>query len=157
MSDTTKTELETIQEQIAVLKAQKELNQVKEQVVDQETPAPVKEQRRETRATSTGENFRQIKSSRVRAWGTVASHVFLPPVASAVYCSKTEKWAPFFIGTGMAVVGVPLAFVDMGITAGLLAPITSAVMIVNQVKDDRRRQGFIGPEEADVAYFSRSF
>ena len=57
----------------------------------------------------------------------------------------------------MAVVGVPLAVVDMGITAGLLAPITSAVMIVNQVKDDRRRQGFIGPEEADVAYFSRSF
>jgi len=142
MTDTNKTELETLQEEIAVLKAQKELN---------------REKKRVTSAPPTCENFRQIKSSRVRSWGAVVGHIILPPVASAVYCSKTEKWAPFFIGTGVAVVGIPLAVIDMGITAGVFAPIASAAMIVNQVKDDRRRQGFIGPEEADVEYFSQSF
>ena len=30
-------------------------------------------------------------------------------------------------------------------------------MIINQVKDDRRRQQFIGPEEADMAAFSKGF
>ena len=137
MSDTTKTEIETLQEQI---------NQLKEQ-----------DKKRTPISPSMCENFRQIKSSRVRAWGAVVGHIILPPVASAVYCAKTEKWAPFLIGTGVAVVGAPLALIDMGITMGFVAPVTSAVMIVNQVKDDRRRQGFIGPEEADVEYFSRSF
>jgi hypothetical protein len=145
MSETTKTELETLQEEIAVLKAKKELN---------------RERRREDptlNRDSSCEDLRQVKSSRVRAWAVATGHILLAPLASVVYCTKTEKWTPFFVGTGMAVVGIPLAVIDMGVTSGILAPITSAAMIINQVKDDRRRQGFIGPEEADVAYFSRSF
>jgi hypothetical protein len=30
-------------------------------------------------------------------------------------------------------------------------------MIINQVKDDRRRQQFISPEEADMAAFAKGF
>ena len=47
--------------------------------------------------------------------------------------------------------------IDLGITLGIAAPVTSAAMLINQVKDDRRRQQFIGPEQADMAYFAKGF
>lgn len=101
------------------------------------------------------EQLRQTKSARVRCWGVAVSHLFLPPIASIVYAVKTGKWTGTLVATGVGVVGIPLAVVDFGVTAAIAAPITSAAMIINQVKDDRRRQQFIGPEEADMAYFAR--
>ena len=113
-------------------------------------PNQAKQSRRQEKA-------RQVKSSRVRCWGVAVSHFFLPPLASIVYASKTGRWAPTIVATGVGVVGIPLAIVDMGITACIAAPLTSAAMIINQVKDDRRRQKFIGPEEADAIFFAKSF
>ena len=102
------------------------------------------------------EEERQVKSSRVRCWGVAIWHLLpLPFIPSIVYATKTGKWVPTAVATGVAAVGVPLAVVDFGLTCGLVAPATSAIMLINQVKEDRRRQQFIGPEEADVAYFSR--
>lgn len=103
------------------------------------------------------EEQRQVKSSRVRCWGVALSHFVLAPVASIVYSAKTGKWTPTLVATGAAVVAVPVAAIDMGITLTFVPPITSAVMIINQVKEDRRRQAFTGPEEADMAYFSKTF
>ena len=103
------------------------------------------------------EHVRQIKSARVRCWGIALSHFLIAPLASVVYATKTGKWAPTMIATGAAVVAVPIAAVDYGITLSLAPPITSAVMLINQVKDDRRRQQFIGPEQADMAYFAKGF
>ena len=103
------------------------------------------------------EEMRQIKSARVRCWGVALSHLFVPPIVSIVYATKTGKWAPTLVATGVGVVGIPLMAVDLGITLGVVAPVTSAAMIINQVKDDRRRQQFIGPEQADMAYFAKGF
>ena len=103
------------------------------------------------------EEERQIKSARVRCWGVALSHFLLAPVASVVYGAKTGKWTPTMVATGAAVVGVPLAAIDMGLTFAFAPPIASTVMIINQVKEDRRRQQFFGPEQADMAYFARSF
>ena len=103
------------------------------------------------------EQMRQIKSSRVRCWGVALSHCILPPISSVVYATKTGKWAPTLVATGVGVIGIPLMAVDLGITLGVVAPVTSAAMIINQVKEDRRRQQFIGPEQADMAYFAKGF
>jgi len=103
------------------------------------------------------EEARQVNSARVRCWGVALAHFALPPVASVAYSVKTGKWAPTLVATGAAIVAIPVAAVDFGITLTLVPPITSAVMIINQVKDDRRRQQFISPEEADMAAFSKGF
>ena len=101
------------------------------------------------------EEERQIKSARTRCWGVALSHFILAPVASIAYGVKVGKWAPTLTATGVALVATPVAMIDYGITFTLVPPITSAVMIINQVKDDRRRQQLIGPEQADAAYFAR--
>jgi len=103
------------------------------------------------------EEQRQVTSSRVRCWGVVLSHFVLPPVASVVYGAKVGKWTPTLVATGAAAVCVPVAAIDFGICLSTVPGITSAVMLINQVKEDRRRQAFTGPEEADMAYFSKSF
>ena len=53
---------------------------------------------------------------------------------SVIYSTKTEKWAPTLV-TGVAAIGLPLAVVDGGIVA--VRPITSIVMTLNQVQEDR--------------------
>ena len=103
------------------------------------------------------EEMRQIKSARVRCWGVAVSHFFLAPLASVIYATKTGKWAPTLVATGVGVVGIPMMAIDLGVTLGIAAPVTSAAMLINQVKDDRRRQQFIGPEQADMAYFAKEF
>ena len=161
MSDNTSTtstqELAELKAQIELLKAKKEVQQYEQKVTEEVKEPQVREADRYSAALSAGEEFRQVKSARVRCWGVALGHLFLPPVASIVYATKTEKWAPTLVATGVAVVGIPLAMADMGLTAAVAAPVTSALMTINQIKDDRKRKQFVGPEEADVAYFSRSF
>ena len=150
-------ELAELKAQIEIMKAKKEVAEYEEKVTQEAKDPVVRETERYTAAAKSGEDFRQVKSSRVRCWGVVLGHMLMAPVASIIYSAKTEKWAPTLVATGVAAVGVPFAFVDMGITATIAAPVTSIVMTVNQVKEDRKRQGFVSPEEADAAYFSRSF
>ncbi len=150
-------ELQNLKDQIEILKAKKEVAEYEEKVTQEVKDPQVRETKRYNAAAASGEDFRQIKSSRVRCWGVVLAHFFMAPVASVVYSAKTERWAPTLAATGVFAVGVPLVVVDAGLTATLAAPVTSIVMTVNQVKEDRKRKGFVSPEQADAAYFSRSF
>lgn len=150
-------ELQDLKTQIELIKAKKEVAEYEKKVTEAAKDPVVRETERVTAATMAGEDFRQVKSARVRCWGAVLAHLFCAPVASFVYSAKTEKWAPTLVATGVAAFGVPAAFVDAGLTFGVVAPVTSMVMTVKQVQEDRKRKGFVSPEEADVAYFTRSF
>ena len=150
-------ELANVKAQIEALKAKKEIAEYEEKVTQEAKDPVVRETEKKTAALMAGEDFRQVKSSRVRCWGVVLGHLLCAPVASVLYSVKTEKWAPTVVATGLAAVGVPLAILDAGVTATIAAPVTSMVMTVNQIKEDRKRKGFVGPQEADVAYFTRSF
>ena len=150
-------ELQALKEQIELIKAKKEVAEYEEKVTEAAKDPVVRETERVVAAAHAGEDFRQVKSSRVRCWGVVLGHLLCAPVASVLYSVKTEKWAPTVVATGLAAVGVPLAILDAGVTATIAAPVTSMVMTVNQIKEDRKRKGFVGPQEADVAYFTRSF
>ena len=95
-----------------------------------------------------------LKRAKTRCWGIWLSHFFLAPVASAVYSAKTNNWLPFGIATGVAVVGLPLAVIDLGITSAIVAPVTSAAMLSGKVQEARRKKGFFLPEEAEAALYN---
>ena len=95
-----------------------------------------------------------LKRAKTRCWGIWLSHFFLAPVASGVYAAKTNNWLPFGIATGVAVIGLPLAIVDLGITTAIAAPITSAAMLSGKVCEARRKRGIIIPEEAEAKLFN---
>ena len=95
-----------------------------------------------------------LKRAKTRCWGIWLSHFFLAPVASAVYSAKTNNWAPFGIATGVAVIGLPLAVIDLGITSAIVAPVTSAAMLSGKVQEARRKKGFFIPEEAEAALYN---
>ena len=108
--------------------------------------------------TTTTSNYQEVvdlKRARVRCWGVGISHFFLAPVASVVYAAKTDNWLPTAIATGVFVVGMPLALFDIGITAGIVAPATSAIMFINKTQESRRKLGIISAEEADAKLFTR--
>ena len=95
-----------------------------------------------------------LKRAKTRCWGIWLSHFFMAPVASAVYSAKTNNWAPFGIATGVAVIGLPLAVIDLGITSAIVAPVTSAAMLSGKVQEARRKKGFFIPEEAEAALYN---
>ena len=96
-----------------------------------------------------------LKQARVRVWGVVASHLVAAPVASVVYAIKTENWVPTLVGTGVAIVGLPLAMIDLGITASIIAPVTSAALFIKRGMTKRQEFQFLTPEQADLALFEK--
>ena len=97
--------------------------------------------------------LKELKQAKTRCWGIWLGHLALAPVASVAYAAKTENWAPTLIATGIALVGIPLAVFDVGITTGIVAPVTSAAMLSNKVQQARRKQKFLLPEQAEAAYY----
>ena len=92
-----------------------------------------------------------LKQARVRVWGVVVSHLVAAPIASVVYAIKTENWVPTLVGTGVAIVGIPLALVDLGITASIGAPVASAALFIKRGIHKRQEHQFLTPEQADAA------
>ena len=98
---------------------------------------------------------KDLKRAKTRCWGIWVSHFFLAPIASVVYAAKTENWLPTAVATGVAVVGVPLAVIDLGITTCIVAPVTSAAMLAGKVQEARRKQGLFIPEEAEAKLYQK--
>ena len=96
-----------------------------------------------------------LKQARTRVWGVVVSHLVAAPIASVVYALKTENWIPTLVGTGVAIVGLPLAMVDLGITATIVAPVSSAGLFIQRTLKKREENQLLTPEQADVALFEK--
>ena len=97
------------------------------------------------------QKYKLASSARNRIWAIwVLNLLVSPPIGTAIYCSKQRNWAPFFIGTLLFVIGLPLSVVDLGITAFIIAPIVATVMLSGKTSDARRQLGVILPEEADL-------
>ena len=96
-----------------------------------------------------------LKQARVRVWGVVVSHLVAAPISSVVYAIKTENWVPTLVATGVGIVGIPLAVIDAGITAGVLAPVSSAALFIRRGLKKREEFQFLTPEQADLALFEK--
>ena len=77
-------------------------------------------------------------------------HMFtVPPVVSAIYCGKTNNWIPFLSATGAAVISLPLALFDAGLTFFIAPPVTSAVLLTTKATSRRNQLGIVDPLQAD--------
>ena len=101
-------------------------------------------------------NYEEIvdyKRAKTRCWGVWVSHLLCAPIASVVYAAKTENWLPTCVATGVAVVGIPLAMIDLGFTAGIAAPVTSAAMLCGKVSEARTKRKVFMPEQAEAELY----
>lgn len=99
--------------------------------------------------------YRLIMSARTRVWAIILLHLLCSPVGSAVYSGKQGNWGAFLAGTGIFVIGLPLMIFDLGITAFILAPAASILILANKATESRRQLGVYGPEQADILLYSK--
>lgn len=99
--------------------------------------------------------YKLIQTARNRVWAIILLHILFAPVGSAVYSAKQGNWLAFGAGTGIFIVGLPFALFDLGITAFILAPVASALILANKTTESRRRLGIFGPEQADEMQFAK--
>ena len=95
-----------------------------------------------------------IQQARTRVWAIILLHLLFAPIGSVVYSAKQGNWLAFGAGTGIFVVGLPFMLFDLGITAFILAPVASALILCNKATEARRRLKVYGPEQADEMFFS---
>ena len=124
--------------------AQRELDQLKAGKMPVEEPSVA------GNAAIAGEQIGDLKLARVRQGMNGLFHFLLAPVASVYYGSKTGYWMPTLAATGVAVVAVPLAVVDLGFTFAVAPPLTSCLMMCNKSSEKRRQLGILMPEQADA-------
>ena len=99
--------------------------------------------------------YKLIQQARTRIWAIILLHILCSPLGSAIYSGKQNNWLAFGAGTGIFIVGLPLAIFDLGITAFILAPVASILILANKSTEARRRLGIFGPEQADALQYAK--
>ena len=99
--------------------------------------------------------YQLVAAARTRNWAIILTHFLCAPIASAVYASKQKNPAAFFAATAVAIVGPPLAVLDMGFTLGIGAPAVSIVTLCAKGGESRRRLGIMCPEQADALLYQQ--
>ena len=94
-----------------------------------------------------------MKASSVRCVPLWGFHALCPPIASLVYCAKTNYWMPAIAATASFCVTLPLDMAGLLVTSTFVPPIVSAGMITSRVKRSRRDLGIVMPEEADAMLY----
>ena len=147
MTETTPQSLEAIQAEIEEVKKQKELEAAKREL-EQLKSAPA--QTTAGNRAIAAEQLYDLKLARVRQGLNGLFHFFGGPFASVFYGAKTGYWVPTLVGTGVAVVAVPVAAIDFGFTFAVAPAATSCLMMCSKSSEKRRQLGILMPEQADA-------
>ena len=150
MTETTQT-VEDLKAELEALKeAQKEkdeLETLKQQIEDLKAGKP---QYKAAPGVSITPTERDVKQAAVRQVICGFTHALFGPGASVYYSAKTGYWIPTLAATGAFFVAVPVALIDFGFTAAVAPPTVSALMVITQSQEKRRRLGIQMPEQADA-------
>jgi len=150
---TTQETISELRAEIEELKAQRELDAVKEELNSLKAkPSEVQPQK----SSITQSEIQDTKVAAVRQNNNALAHFVGGPIASIYYGVKTSYWTPTLAATGVAVVCLPVALVDYGITLSVVPPLTSCLLMCNKSTENRRKLGISMPEKADelLAKFS---
>ena len=142
--------LEEMQAEIAALKeqriqelqlaaAQRELDQLKAGKM------PV-----ETTVVDTEATVKDVKLARVRQGIAITAHVIGGPIAAGFYGAQTGHWTPALAATGVAILSLPVAIVDLGFTFAVAPPAAACVLLCTKSNEKRRKLGITMPEQADA-------
>ena len=101
------------------------------------------------------EEVQELDTARVRGWAYFAGAYLTGPIWPAVIASRTKCWTPFWAGLGLGVISLPFAFMDLGIISSVPAAGLGTYLMAEKSKEKRRKLGFVTPEQADVAKFSK--
>ena len=143
--DELKAELEALK---AEQKEKDELESLKQQINDIKEGKP--QYKEGPPGVSLAPTERDVKQAAVRQVVCGFTHALFGPGASIYYSAKTGYWLPTLAATGSFFVAVPLALVDFGFTAAVAPPTVSALMVITQSQEKRRRLGITMPEQADA-------
>ena len=99
--------------------------------------------------------YKLIQSAKTRVWAIIILHLLCSPLGSAIYSGKQGNWTAFAAGTGIFVIGLPLMVLDLGITAFILAPVVSVLILANRATESRRKLGVYGPEQAEMLMYTK--
>ena len=97
-----------------------------------------------------------IKTAGVRLWGMGIGVFMTGPIMSAYYSIRTQNWFPTLTGTAVAIVGVPLAAADLGVTTVFAAPATTIVMFAKSTMKKRDELQILTPEQADCLLWEKT-
>ena len=144
------TKLENLNQQIAEMKAEVELEELKSKK-DQVTE-PVIEFSQERL-----NNQQDVESARIRGWAYFVGAYVSGPIWPCLVANRTGQWAPFWVGLGLGVATLPAMFLDLGILSSIPAAAAGTAMMSNKTKQKRRELGVVCAEEADMLRFRKSF
>ena len=130
-----------LKKEIADLTADKEVEDLRRQLDELKNPTET------TKLSCAEEN--DILQARVRCAQLGVWHFIGGPIASWTYSVRTRNYIPSLVGTAVAIVGIPAALVDLGITLCVGAPVSAAALHIVNTTEKRRKLGITLPEEAD--------
>ena len=144
--------IEDLKKEIAELNADKEVADLKAQI--EALKNPPSNDKDSKKLSCQEEN--DVLQARIRCVQCGVFHFIGGPIASWVYSVKSRNYIPSLVGTGIAVVGLPLALVDLGLTLCVGAPVAAAALHITNATEKRRKLGITLPEEADEILFERA-
>ena len=103
------------------------------------------------------QQVKDLQTARCRGWAYFLGAYFTGPIWPGVVANRTGEWTPFWVGLGLGVASLPLAFLDLGIFTSIPAAGVGTAMMASKSKDKRRLLNIVNPEQADVKLFSSGF
>ena len=103
------------------------------------------------------QQVKDLQTARCRGWAYFLGAYLTGPIWPGVVANRTGEWTPFWVGLGLGVASLPLAFLDLGILTSIPAAGVGTAMMASKSKDKRRILNIVSPEQADVKLFSSGF
>ena len=99
--------------------------------------------------------YNDLRAAKSRCWSSWLWVLAGGAIGSIVRSAQTGNWIPTAAATGVALVAIPIAAVDVGITFMFAPPITAGALFTSKAISSRKKLGIVMPEEAEVMLYDK--